>query len=183
MNRFAGRAAIVTGAAGGIGAAIVARLVSEGAIVAAIDRDSYGLSTLGPAHAVHGIPADLTSVDATLAAVQRAMAALGRPADVVVSAAGGLCARPGRPHQSRRLELQSGHQSAGAVFRRSGGHRGACRRSSGEAPPNGDRQYRLGGCLSLRHGGCRPFLQRQQGGPRRPDHAAWPPNGRRRACA
>ncbi len=88
MNRFAGRAAIVTGAAGGIGAAIVARLVSEGAIVAAIDRDSSGLSTLGPADAVHGIPADLSSVDATLAAVQRAMAALGRPADVVVSAAG-----------------------------------------------------------------------------------------------
>ena len=38
MTRFAGRLAIVTGAAGGIGAAIVARLLDEGAEVAAIDR-------------------------------------------------------------------------------------------------------------------------------------------------
>ncbi|MFZ0601092.1 MAG: SDR family NAD(P)-dependent oxidoreductase, partial [Roseiarcus sp.] len=37
MTRFAGRLAIVTGAAGGIGAAIVARLLDEGAEVAAID--------------------------------------------------------------------------------------------------------------------------------------------------
>jgi NAD(P)-dependent dehydrogenase (short-subunit alcohol dehydrogenase family) len=40
------------------------------------------------ADAVHGIPADLTSVDATRGAVGQAVAALGRPPDVVVSAAG-----------------------------------------------------------------------------------------------
>lgn len=39
MSRFAGKRAIVTGGASGIGLATVERLVSEGATVAALDRD------------------------------------------------------------------------------------------------------------------------------------------------
>lgn len=39
MNRFEGQKALVTGAAGGIGKAIVARLMAEGAIVVATDLD------------------------------------------------------------------------------------------------------------------------------------------------
>lgn len=41
--RFAGRAALVTGAAGGIGAAIVKQLRAEGARVAAADREVSGI--------------------------------------------------------------------------------------------------------------------------------------------
>lgn len=41
--RFAGRRALVTGAAGGIGAAIVTGLMAEGALVAAADRDVSGI--------------------------------------------------------------------------------------------------------------------------------------------
>ena len=40
--RFAGKKALVTGAAGGIGKAIVARLQAEGATVAAADLDLSG---------------------------------------------------------------------------------------------------------------------------------------------
>ena len=47
MIMFAGKKAIVTGAAGGIGEAIVAQLVAEGAHVAGIDRDAAGLKRLG----------------------------------------------------------------------------------------------------------------------------------------
>jgi NAD(P)-dependent dehydrogenase (short-subunit alcohol dehydrogenase family) len=88
MNRFEGRTAIVTGAAGGIGAAIVSRLLAEGAVIAAIDHDAAGLSRLPAADAVRRISADLASIDAARAAVKQAVAEFGRPADVIVSAAG-----------------------------------------------------------------------------------------------
>ena len=42
MSALAGRAAIVTGGARGIGRAIVARLLAEGARVAIVDRDRQG---------------------------------------------------------------------------------------------------------------------------------------------
>jgi NAD(P)-dependent dehydrogenase (short-subunit alcohol dehydrogenase family) len=43
MNRFDGKTALITGAAGGIGAAIVRQLRSEGARIAAADRDVSGI--------------------------------------------------------------------------------------------------------------------------------------------
>lgn len=53
MNRFAGRTAIVTGAAQGIGAAIAARLAAEGAAVAVVDINGSGAEAVareaGPA--------------------------------------------------------------------------------------------------------------------------------------
>jgi NAD(P)-dependent dehydrogenase (short-subunit alcohol dehydrogenase family) len=88
MNRFEGRRAIVTGAAGGIGAAIVARLLSEGATIAAIDRDAEGLAKLPPAGALRLIIGDLGTVKGARDAVQEAIRALGAPAEIVVSAAG-----------------------------------------------------------------------------------------------
>lgn len=88
MSRFAGRRAIVTGAAGGIGAAIVARLLDEDATVAAIDRDAEGLALLPRAGRLHAVAGDLRSVEGARELVSRATAALGAPSDVVVSAAG-----------------------------------------------------------------------------------------------
>lgn len=44
-RRFAGQVALVTGAAGGIGAGIARRLAEEGARIAVIDRDAEGLAT------------------------------------------------------------------------------------------------------------------------------------------
>lgn len=79
MSRFAGKNAIVTGAAGGIGRAIVAQLRAEGARVAGIDRE--------PADDV-AVVADLQEVEAARAAVQAAVAVLDGPPQVVVNGAG-----------------------------------------------------------------------------------------------
>lgn len=46
VGRFAGKIALVTGAGGGIGSAIVSRLTSEGATVCAVDRDTSALDAL-----------------------------------------------------------------------------------------------------------------------------------------
>jgi NAD(P)-dependent dehydrogenase (short-subunit alcohol dehydrogenase family) len=88
MSRFAGRRAIVTGAAGGIGAAIVARLLQEGAAIAALDRDAEALARLPDSRILSRVEADLASVADARDAVRRAVAALGAPADIVISAAG-----------------------------------------------------------------------------------------------
>jgi NAD(P)-dependent dehydrogenase (short-subunit alcohol dehydrogenase family) len=88
MTRFEGSRAIVTGAAGGIGAAIVSRLLSEGAIVAAIDRDAKVLSNLRQQASLHSIPADLRTVEGAREAVSNALTALRGAPDIVVSAAG-----------------------------------------------------------------------------------------------
>ncbi|WP_210529566.1 SDR family NAD(P)-dependent oxidoreductase [Rubellimicrobium arenae] len=81
MTRFTGRAALVTGAAGGIGAAIVRMLRAEGARVAVADRDTSGLEA--NAH----LPGDLLDPAYADGLPQAALAALGR-LDIVVNNAG-----------------------------------------------------------------------------------------------
>lgn len=71
MNRFEGKTALVTGAAGGIGAAIVRMLRAEGASVAVADRDVAGIKA--DAH----LPGDLTDPAYADALPQAAHAALG----------------------------------------------------------------------------------------------------------
>jgi NAD(P)-dependent dehydrogenase (short-subunit alcohol dehydrogenase family) len=90
MGRFAGRAAIVTGAAGGIGVAIARRLIDEGATVAGIDREAARLDAVAAmlGDALRPVTADLADCAAIAPAVAAAIARLGRPADVVVNAAG-----------------------------------------------------------------------------------------------
>jgi NAD(P)-dependent dehydrogenase (short-subunit alcohol dehydrogenase family) len=83
--RFAGRRAIVTGAAGGIGAAIVARLIDEGAEVAAIDR-AFGAAAKPPVPRY--VTADLREPAAARNAVAEALRLLGGAAEVVIQAAG-----------------------------------------------------------------------------------------------
>lgn len=74
-----GRVALVTGAASGIGAAIVARFRAEGARVAGLDIRSASVSDLD-------LTADLRSMSALEQALERVNAALGAP-DIVVHAA------------------------------------------------------------------------------------------------
>ncbi|ALL79253.1 hypothetical protein AD006_28380 (plasmid) [Pseudonocardia sp. EC080610-09] len=92
-ERFAGRVVVVTGAAGGIGAAIVARAAREGAHVVAADRADSGrdsvADSLGPdAPDWRYVDSDLASEEGAQAVVDEAMRAFGR-IDVLVNNAGG----------------------------------------------------------------------------------------------
>jgi NAD(P)-dependent dehydrogenase (short-subunit alcohol dehydrogenase family) len=79
--RFAGKAALVTGAAGGIGAAIVRGLRAEGAKVAAADREVSGIE------ADARLPGDLLDRDYVNGLPSAAERAFGR-LDIVVNNAG-----------------------------------------------------------------------------------------------
>src|SRR6185503_17767079 len=80
------RVVLVTGAAGGIGAAITKALVGAGHSVAAVDRDTAGLEQLA-AERVHPIMADLSSEAPCREAVASAVARFGR-LDAVINNAG-----------------------------------------------------------------------------------------------
>jgi 3-hydroxybutyrate dehydrogenase len=78
---LSGRTALVTGAASGIGAAMVVRLAADGARVLAVDRDEAGIKALaGELAAVTALPCDLSDLDA--------VDALPAEVDVLVNNAG-----------------------------------------------------------------------------------------------
>ena len=77
---LAGRIAVVTGAGGGIGSAIVRRFVADGATVGALDRDAAALARLVDATgaAVSPIVADLRDPDTTATALDTFVRDAGR---------------------------------------------------------------------------------------------------------
>ena len=87
----AGKVALVTGAASGIGRATALRFVAAGYSVAALDRDAEGLEDLAREAPAVGrtllLPADLLDESQTLAALDRVIAWKDR-LDVVVNVAG-----------------------------------------------------------------------------------------------
>jgi len=88
---LAGRVAVVTGAAQGIGRTIAQGLAASSARVLAFDRDEAGLS---PIDGVETAVVDVT--DATAIA-----AALGSSAvDILVHSAGGVCGQVGQPAET-----------------------------------------------------------------------------------
>ena len=78
--RFAGKVAIVTGAARGVGREIVRAFVDAGAQVVAADRDSDGLTETCRPHGTHvsAIVADISTTEGATAIVARATEAFGR---------------------------------------------------------------------------------------------------------
>lgn len=85
--RFAGKTALVTGAAGGIGAAVVRMLRAEGARVAVADRDVAGIKA--EAH----LPGDLRDGAYSDGLPEAVVKALGR-LDIVVNNAGVITRGP-----------------------------------------------------------------------------------------
>jgi L-xylulose reductase len=69
MADFSGRAVLVTGASGGIGAATVRRLISQGARVYAGGRNAAELNKLAEETGAQPLPFDLTSEDEIRSAV------------------------------------------------------------------------------------------------------------------
>ncbi|HEX6076816.1 MAG TPA: 2,3-dihydro-2,3-dihydroxybenzoate dehydrogenase [Micromonosporaceae bacterium] len=89
-----GKIALVTGAAGGIGAAVTSALAAEGTRVAAVDRDADRLELLVKAARVEdrtitAVPLDVTDRDGVEATVDRIERDLG-PVGLLVNVAGVL---------------------------------------------------------------------------------------------
>jgi 3-oxoacyl-[acyl-carrier protein] reductase len=96
LLNFAGRVALVTGCAQGIGQAIATALAGSGARVWVADRDAEGLQRFATAL---GLPArvfDVADRAAAHGAVDDVVRAEGR-LDILVHAAGGVCGQVGRP--------------------------------------------------------------------------------------
>jgi NADP-dependent 3-hydroxy acid dehydrogenase YdfG len=107
---LAGRTAVVTGAASGIGAATARLLAASGASVALIARRESRLAGLAAEITAAGgraaaVPADVTSDASVQGGADRVHQLLGR-ADLVVNAAGVMLPRPveqGRPDEWARM--------------------------------------------------------------------------------
>jgi 3-hydroxybutyrate dehydrogenase len=81
---LAGRTALVTGAASGIGAAIARRLAGDGALVVALDRDAEGLASLADEIGARALTVDLAATDA----IADAVAEVAGSVDILVNNAG-----------------------------------------------------------------------------------------------
>ncbi|QFS84156.1 Ribitol 2-dehydrogenase [Roseivivax sp. THAF40] len=88
-DSLSGKSAIVTGAAGGIGAACARHLAAEGAQVLLVDRNAEGLDAVAAeiGALARAFPADITSEADMAAMAEAALEATGR-IDILVAAAG-----------------------------------------------------------------------------------------------
>lgn len=106
---LAGRRAVVTGAAHGIGLAIARRLAAAGAEVLAVDKDGERLEAAFPGSAGTPVVADLTSGGARLAGE---LVAAGGPVELIVNNLG-----TSTPHSYLELEPEQFEEVLAANLR------------------------------------------------------------------
>jgi NAD(P)-dependent dehydrogenase (short-subunit alcohol dehydrogenase family) len=92
-GRLAGKTAIITGGAGGCGAAAVRLFIGEGATVGIIDRDSARGNALAAETGAVFAQADVSDEAEVIAAVANLTSAIG-PANVLFNHAGTLIVKP-----------------------------------------------------------------------------------------
>lgn len=85
-GRFAGRAAIITGGASGLGYAVAERIIAEGGQVSLWDMNG-NLADAREKLGCHGVNVDVSDADAVGAAAEESIAALGK-VDVLMCSAG-----------------------------------------------------------------------------------------------
>jgi NAD(P)-dependent dehydrogenase (short-subunit alcohol dehydrogenase family) len=95
MERFAGKTAVVTGGAGGIGRAVCDALASEGASVAVVDVDKEAVEATVAALSgqAAGFAADVRDAEAVSALMRHVHESLGGP-HVLIALAGGSLGTP-----------------------------------------------------------------------------------------
>ncbi|MGA1799075.1 SDR family NAD(P)-dependent oxidoreductase [Sphingomonas sp. 4RDLI-65] len=87
-GRFAGRCAIVTGGASGLGKDVAKRIVAEGGSVVLWDLDAAKLAVAkDEVGAVHVVALDVSDVDAVVAAAEESAGVLGK-VDILICSAG-----------------------------------------------------------------------------------------------
>jgi NAD(P)-dependent dehydrogenase (short-subunit alcohol dehydrogenase family) len=86
-NEFAGKVALVTGAAAGIGAAVAELLAERGAKLVLVDRDAAGLAAIAGRLGAEAVAGDLTELATLEAAITRAIEKFGQ-LDVLSNNAG-----------------------------------------------------------------------------------------------
>jgi NAD(P)-dependent dehydrogenase (short-subunit alcohol dehydrogenase family) len=113
--------ALVTGAAGGVGSAVVRRLVEDGAKVAATDIDADRLKALADETGAVALPADGTDRDAVREVIAQTVAELGG-LDTVIATQGAAIAGTASPkhvdayHRALDVNLHGSYYLAGEAL-------------------------------------------------------------------
>src|ERR1700747_2047496 len=109
-DRFAGKTAMVTGAAQGIGRDVALRLAREGARVALVDRSEVVEEVRQEARAeALGVTADLECFVGATAAVERARARFGRIDILVNNVDGTIWTKPFAEYDETQIEAEIRH--------------------------------------------------------------------------